>query len=53
MEEFDMRVCEFKELDCGFGGGFYMCLYLAWHWHVVCVHVHLRSRSGIVSAGGV
>ena len=26
---------------------------LAWHWHVVCVHVHLRSHSGIVWLGDV
>ena len=28
-------------------------LSLAWHWHVVCVHVHLRSHSGFVCSGGV
>ena len=28
-------------------------LNLAWHWHVVCVHGHLRSHSGIVCSGGV
>ena len=26
---------------------------LAWHWHVICVHVHLRSHSKIVCSGGV
>ena len=26
-------------------------LNLAWHWHVVCEHVHLRSQSGIVYRG--
>ena len=28
-------------------------LNLAWHWLVVCVHVHLRSQSGIVESGGL
>ena len=28
-------------------------LNLAWHWHVVCVHVHLRSHFGIVCSGGL
>ena len=28
-------------------------LSLAWHWHVVSVHVHLRSYSRIVWSGGV
>ena len=28
-------------------------LNFAWHWHVVCVHVHLRSHSGIVELGGL
>ena len=26
-------------------------LSLAWHWHIVCVHVHGRSQSGIVCSG--
>ena len=26
---------------------------LAWHWHVICGHVHLRRRSGIVCSGGL
>ena len=34
VEEFDVTtrvtISEFKELDCGFGGGFYICLYVAW-----------------------
>ena len=25
---------------------------LAWHWHFVCEHVHVRSHSGIVLSGG-
>ena len=25
---------------------------LAWHWHVICEHVHLRSQFGIVYLGG-
>jgi hypothetical protein len=28
-------------------------LSLGWHWHVVCVHVHWRSQSGIVCSGGL
>ena len=28
-------------------------LNLSWHWHVVCVHVQLRSHFGIVCWGGV
>jgi len=28
-------------------------LNLTWHWHVVCVHVQLRSHSGIICSGGV
>ena len=28
-------------------------LSLAWHWQGVCVHVHLRSHSGIVYSGGL
>jgi hypothetical protein len=28
-------------------------LHLAWHWHDVCEHVHLRSQSGIVCSGGL
>ena len=28
-------------------------LSLAWHWQDVCVHVHLRSHSGIVCTGGL
>ena len=28
-------------------------LNLAWHWHVVCVYVHLRSLSKIVCSSGV
>ena len=27
-------------------------LSLAWHWHVVCGHVHLRDHSNIVCSGG-
>ena len=26
---------------------------LAWHWHVMCGHVHLRSQFGIVCWGGI
>ena len=29
------------------------CLDLAWHWNVVCVHVHLRSHSMMVCLVGV
>ena len=25
---------------------------LAWHWHFVCEHVHVRSHSGTVWSGG-
>jgi hypothetical protein len=28
-------------------------LNLAWHWHDVCEHVHLRSQSRIVCSGGL
>ena len=28
-------------------------LNLAWHWHDVCEHVHLRSQSAIVCSGGL
>jgi hypothetical protein len=27
-------------------------LSLAWHWHDVCEHVHLRSQSGNICSGG-
>ena len=63
-----MAFCEFDELKfCEFGGGVMgVCIWfgapilhrisglnLAWHWHVVCVHVQLRSHSGIVCSYGV
>ena len=28
-------------------------LNLAWHWHAICVLVHLRSQSGSVELGGL
>ena len=28
-------------------------LNLAWHWHVVCGHVHFRNHSEIVCSGGL
>ena len=62
-----MGVCESNELDCVWGGegdiGVCVCFgalsvykvsgaSLAWHWHFVCVHVHLKRHSLIVWSCG-
>ncbi len=63
-----VTICEFHKLNCVWGGEgvIGVCVWfgaptmhmsyglnLAWHWHVVCVYVHLRSLSKIVCSSGV
>ena len=59
-------VCKFNELDLYLGdGGIGVCgwlrapimhmmygLSLAWHWHIRCGHVHVRSHFGTIWSGG-